>query len=129
MGWRGVAATGALPIITSLMIAVVAPESVRWLLSRGRSSDARREAARLMRVPEDKIALPNALQPAASPRMSELFDDQPRFWWVVIIWVGISTGTYGVILWGPTILSQLLQITAAQAAHYFVYASIFSSLR
>jgi putative MFS transporter len=43
IGWRGVAATGALPIITSLLIAWVAPESVRWLLSRGRQ-DPRRSA-------------------------------------------------------------------------------------
>jgi putative MFS transporter len=52
--------------------------------------------------------------------------DQKRFWWVVVIWIGISTGTYGVILWGPTILSQLLKITAHEAAQYFVYASIAS---
>ena len=129
IGWRGVAATGALPIITSLMIALVAPESVRWLLSRGRSSDARREAAKLMGVPADKISLPNVSQPiVASAPMSALLGDLPRFWWVVIIWIGISTGTYGVTLWGPTILSQLLRITPAQAAHYFVYASMFSIL-
>ncbi|MDB5580733.1 MAG: transporter, putative metabolite:H+ symporter, partial [Bradyrhizobium sp.] len=37
IGWRGVAATGAIPIVTSLLFAMIAPESVRWLLSRGRS--------------------------------------------------------------------------------------------
>src|ERR1700761_1539994 len=35
IGWRGVAATGAAPIITSLLILMIVPESVRWLLSRG----------------------------------------------------------------------------------------------
>ena len=35
-----------------------------------------------------------------------------------MIWIGISTGTYGVQLWGPTILSQVLKITAQQAAQY-----------
>src|ERR1700692_479463 len=127
IGWRGSAATGALPIITSLMIALVAPESVRWLLSRGRSSDARREAAKLMGVPETCVTLPNAIEPTTKPgTLSALFQDQKRFWWVVVIWTGISTGTYGVILWGPTILSQLLKITAHAAAGYFVYASIAS---
>jgi putative MFS transporter len=33
-----------------------------------------------------------------------------------------------VILWGPTILSQLLKITAHEAAGYFVYASVASIL-
>jgi putative MFS transporter len=129
IGWRGVAATGAMPIVTSLLIAWIAPESVRWLLSRGRNADARREAAKLLGVPEASVALPNVIEPTRkSGSMSELFHDQKRFWWVVVIWIGISTGTYGVILWGPTILSQLLKITAHEAAQYFVYASIFSIL-
>src|SRR5882757_9994883 len=129
IGWRGVAATGAMPIVTSLLIAWIAPESVRWLLSRGRNADARREAAKLLGVPEASVALPTAIEPIRKPAsLSELFQDQRRFWWVVVIWTGISTGTYGVILWGPTILSQLLKITAHEAAHYFVYASIASFL-
>jgi MFS transporter, putative metabolite:H+ symporter len=129
IGWRGVAATGAMPIVTSLFIAWIAPESVRWLLSRGRNADARREAAKLLGVPETSVALPNVIEPTSkSGSMSELLHDQKRFWWVVVIWIGISTGTYGVILWGPTILSQLLKIAAHEAAHYFVYASIFSIL-
>jgi putative MFS transporter len=129
IGWRGVAATGAIPIITSLLIAWIAPESVRWLLSRGRNADARREAAKLLGVAESSVTLPNAIEPTTKPgSLSELFQDQKRFWWVVVIWTGISTGTYGVILWGPTILSQLLKITAHEAAGYFVYASIASFL-
>jgi putative MFS transporter len=129
IGWRGVAATGAMPIVTSLLIAWIAPESVRWLLSRGRNADARREAAKLLGVPEASVALPNASEPSKKPAsLSELFQDQKRFWWVVVIWIGISTGTYGVQLWGPTILSQLLKITAHEAARYFVYVSIASIL-
>jgi MFS transporter, putative metabolite:H+ symporter len=129
IGWRGVAATGALPIVTSLLIAWIAPESVRWLLSRGRNADARREAAKLLGVPESSVALPNVTEPEKkSGSLFELFRDQKRFWWVVVIWTGISTGTYGVLLWGPTILSQLLKITAHAAAGYFVYASIASIL-
>jgi putative MFS transporter len=129
IGWRGVAATGAMPIVTSLLFALIAPESVRWLLSRGRNAEARREAAKLLGVAEASITLPNAIARIRKPgSLSELFQDQKRFWWVVVIWTGISTGTYGVILWGPTILSQLLKITAHEAAHYFVYASVASIL-
>jgi putative MFS transporter len=98
-------------------------------LSRGRNAEARREAAKLTGVPEESITLPTALVPEPKPAaLSALFQDQKRFWWVVVIWTGISTGTYGVILWGPTILAQLLKIPAHQAAHYFVYASIFSMI-
>jgi MFS transporter, putative metabolite:H+ symporter len=129
IGWRGVAATGGAPIITSLLILFIVPESVRWLLSRGRNADARREAAKLLGVPESSISLPKAVETTRKAgSIMELWQDQKRFWWVTVIWIGISTGTYGVILWGPTILSQLLKITPHEAAHYFVYASIFSLL-
>jgi MFS transporter, putative metabolite:H+ symporter len=129
IGWRGVAFTGGVPIITSLLILFIVPESVRWLLSRGRNADARREAAKLLGVPEASITLPNAVDTTRKPgSFMELWQDQTRFWWVTVIWIGISTGTYGVILWGPTILAQLLKITPHEAAHYFVYASIFSLL-
>src|SRR6202012_2110453 len=129
IGWRGVAPTGALPIITSLLILMIVPESVRWLLSRGRNEDARREAAKLLGGPEASITLPTAGAPATQPGSSlDLLADQKRFWWVVVIWVGISTGTYGLQLWGPTILSQLLKIPAHEAASYFVYVAISSLL-
>jgi putative MFS transporter len=129
IGWRGVAFTGAAPIVTSLLILWLVPESVRWLLSRGRNNDARREAAKLLGVAETSISLPSAAPPAKkTSSMAELLGDQTRFWWVVVIWVGISTSTYGVQLWGPTILSQLLKITPHAAAGYFVYVSISSLL-
>src|ERR1700761_2768423 len=127
IGWRGVAATGALPIVSSLLIAWISPESVRWLLSRGRNAEARREAAKLLGVPEASITLPAVVAPPkTSASLWDLFDDPKRFWWVVVIWTGMSTGTYGVALWGPTVLSQLLKITAHEAAGYFVYAAVFS---
>jgi putative MFS transporter len=129
IGWRGVALTGALPIVTSLLIAWIVPESVRWLLSRGRAADARRQAAKLLGVPEASISLPAVVAPATKAgSMRELLQDQKRFWWVIIIWIGISTATYGVALWGPTILSQLLKISPHEAARYFVYSSIASLL-
>jgi putative MFS transporter len=128
IGWRGVAATGALPIVTSLIIMVVIPESVRWLLSRGRSAEARREAAKLLGVASDEIALPIAVAApteAATP-FADLLRDPARFWWIVVIWTGVSTGTYGIQLWGPTILSQLLHIAPASAARYFIFSSLAS---
>jgi putative MFS transporter len=129
IGWRGVAMTGGLPIISSLLILLIVPESVRWLLSRGRNEDARREAAKLLGVAPSSISLPKAVETTRKAgSIMELLQDQKRFWWVVVIWVGISTGTYGVLLWGPTILSQLLKITSHEAAHYFVYAAIASLL-
>ena len=129
IGWRGLAATGALPILVTLGIWLWVPESVRWLLTRNRMEDARREAARQLGVDPASVRLPATLpQPPAPTPFSELLRDRGRFWWVVALWLGTSISAYGVTLWGPTIVSQLLRIPPAEAAGYFVGLSIASFL-
>src|SRR5258708_9579105 len=82
IGWRWVAATRATPLLPPLFLPAIAPESVRWLLSRGRNADARREAAKLLGVPQASITLPNAIAPIRKPgSLSELFQDQKLFSW------------------------------------------------
>ncbi len=129
IGWRGLAATGALPILISVGIWLWAPESVRWLLTQNRFADARREAARQLGVPLEQVELPtSAPLPVPPVPLTELLRDQRRFWWVVALWMGMATSTYGVQLWGPTILSQLLRIPAAAAAKYFIALGFMSFL-
>jgi putative MFS transporter len=129
IGWRWLCATGALPIFISLGVWLWVPESVRWLLTRNRFDDARREAARQLGVPVESVQLPTSVPiPVAPAPLSELLRDQKRFWWVIFIWTGVATSTYGVQLWGPTILSQLLRIPASTAANYFIALSIMGFL-
>jgi MFS transporter, putative metabolite:H+ symporter len=129
IGWRGLAATGALPIFVTLGIWLWAPESVRWLLTRNRMEDARREAARLLGVGLETVRLPANLPKPPDPiSLSELLQDRGRFWWVVALWLGTSISAYGVQLWGPMIVSQLLHVPPGEAAAYFVGLSIASFL-
>ena len=129
IGWRGLAATGALPVFISIAIWFVVPESVRWLMTRNRLEDARREAARQLGLDEATIRLPERIPGSRDrTRLSDLLRNRTRFWWVIVLWFGISTSTYGVQLWGPTILSQLLHVPASKAAGYFVALAIMSFL-
>jgi putative MFS transporter len=129
IGWRWLTATGTLPILISLGVWLWVPESVRWLLTRNRFAEARREAALQLGVPIGSVALPAAAPDAIAPTpFSELLRDQGRLWWVITIWAGIATASFGVQLWGPTILSQLLRIPATKAANYFVALAIMGFL-
>ena len=125
IGWRGIAALGATPLVLALAMAMIVPESVRWLLVNGRVEEARRVLAQLLNRPIDSIALPTRL-PAATPAapFRELYRDKVRFWQIAILWVSMTTVGYCVILWGPTILSLRLNIPVKQAAEYFVYVSL-----
>jgi putative MFS transporter len=125
IGWRGIAALGAAPVLLAVVMAVIVPESVRWLLVRGRFEEARATLGQMLRCPVDSIALPTKIAPPApSAPFRELYRDKVRFWQIAIMWVALNTVGYGVILWGPTILSLRLNIPVKAAAEYFVYVSI-----
>ena len=131
IGWRGLATLGFLQMIPVVLTALVMPESVRWLVSRGRYGEARRIAAQTLRRPVESLPLPDgATATDASPRHSAGFVDllaQPRrFWLTVIVWFAASTANYGVFLWGPTIVALLMGASPREVAHLFVLVSLSS---
>ena len=127
IGWRGLAALGFIPLIPAVLIAFVTPESVRWLVSRGRGAEARRTVAHTLKVPEQ--SLPLATVPASSARaqqssFADFFAQRKLFWLTVIVWIGASTANYGVFLWGPTIVALMMGVTPVEVAHLFVVVSL-----
>jgi MFS transporter, putative metabolite:H+ symporter len=125
IGWRGLAALGFLPLVPALLIALIMPESVRWLVSRGRDTDARRIVARALKVAPD--ALPPPVDVPRRPQnvgFTELLREPRRVWLTVIVWFGASTANYGVFLWGPTIVALLMGVSPVEVAHLFVIVSL-----
>ncbi|KRR25220.1 hypothetical protein CQ14_09375 [Bradyrhizobium lablabi] len=132
IGWRGLAALGFLPLAPAILIGLIMPESVRWLVSRGRHAEARRIVGRALNVPPDSLPQP-AIVPAghvAPPASSftDLLAKPKLFWLTVIVWFGASTANYGVFLWGPTIVALLMGVSPMQAAHLFVFVSLTGML-
>lgn len=124
LGWRGLAVLGVAPAIIGFLVWFLVPESVRWLAAKGRFAEARAEVATHLELPLQSVPLPT-VAPIAPPRASlrELYDNRSLFWQTVIIWGGSSTAVYGYYLWGPTIVSLVLNVPVGQAAGYFVYIS------
>ncbi|TWT10811.1 MFS transporter [Reyranella sp. CPCC 100927] len=125
LGWRGLAALGFIPILPAIGIVLIMPESVRWLVSRGRTMEARATMARFCAIPEASLPMPTAAPvPPASASFTDLLADPRRLWLTIITWFGASTASYGVFLWGPTIVALLLGLAPKDAAHLFVYVSL-----
>jgi MFS transporter, putative metabolite:H+ symporter len=127
IGWRGLAALGFLPLVPALLIALIMPESVRWLVSRGRDADARRIVARALRVAPGSLPPPPAVETLAKPQsagFAELMKEPRRVWLTLIVWFGASTANYGVFLWGPTIVALLMGVSPVEVAHLFVIVSL-----
>ena len=133
VGWRGLAALGFIPLIPAVLIALITPESVRWLVSRGRYAEARKIVARTLNVAPETLA--HASGPVASDgshmdsaRFADLLARPKLFWLTVIVWFGASTANYGVFLWGPTIVALLMGVPPQQAAHLFIFVSLTGML-
>src|SRR5246127_4467382 len=58
LGWRGVAMLGMAPAIVGVLIWIYVPESVRWLVAKGRFSGARAEVAKYLGAPLQSVPLP-----------------------------------------------------------------------
>lgn len=130
LGWRGLAAFGFWPLLPGLLIAAIVPESVRWLVLHGRTSEASSIICRALNLSPADLPKPRYTGAASSSRpvISSSFGDLltlPRaFWLTVLVWFAASTANYGVFLWGPTIVALLMGLTPAEAAHLFVFVSL-----
>jgi putative MFS transporter len=125
LGWRGVALLGAAPAIISLLLWIYCPESVRWLVSKGRFDEARDEIARFLNLDKALIPIEESLPPVSRPTpISAVYQDRKRFWLVVLVFLGFNVTITGCYLTGPLIVAQLLEITPREAAVQFVYASL-----
>jgi len=125
LGWRGVAMLGITPAAVGILIWFFVPESVRWLVAKGRFTEARAEVAKYLDLPLRRVPLPT-IAPATQPRgkLSELYQQPRMFWETILIWGGSSTAGYGVYLWGPTIVALALGVSVPKAAAFFVFVAL-----
>ena len=132
IGWRGLAAIGAIPAVLAIWAWAVMPESPRWLISRGRAEEARGVVAWLTKRPEGSMSLdvssdrqaPETARPPESSNYIALYRYPKSFWFTVLAWLGATTAIYGVTLWGPTIFTLVLDVTPGQAASFFIWVTL-----
>ena len=127
VGWRGLFAIGMVPGLLTLLIRAWVPESPRWLIQMGRMEEARKSLAWALEM--DPAALPmdasEGVQGQKQPvsRLSDIFR-YPRS--LAVSWItnlGAQTGYYGLTLWVPTLLVQLMGITPARASFLLIFVN------
>ncbi len=144
-GWRMAFALGAVPAVYVFLIRLHMPESVRYLLSRGKVEEARNIVITLERklhVP----ALPfndavEKLPPATTVSFRELWKKpyMKRTIMLWLVWFGINFSYYGIFMWLPSLVFQqgftvvktfeyVLIMTLAQLPGYYCAAWLVDRL-
>jgi putative MFS transporter len=125
IGWRGMFALGMSPGLLGVLVMLYMPESPRWLLARGRTEEGRKSLAWALGANADIERIVAAYSITEKPPgWGEVFARTRSVVVGVLINLGIVTGYYGITLWAPTLLSQVLEIPGAQAAQIMVYMSL-----
>ena len=123
IGWRGLVLIGVLPALLSLYIRSSVPESPRWLINNGHREEAKRSIGWALEIPPEEVRLPAEVE-VVETKWRELFR-YPRS--LAVSWLGnlgMQTATYGIVLWGPTLLVLVLGISPPQAAFLFIFVGL-----
>lgn len=128
LGWRGLLLLGLVPVVLVFPIRVIVRESPRWLIQQGRLEEARMNVAWYRHMDPSDVVLPPA---EAFTRSSVGFLEVWRHHRKPLLIATIGsfcfiTASASVQAWGPTLLTQIMSITPAQAAELFVIVSLAS---
>ena len=138
-GWRMAFLIGALPALYVCLIRLHMPESVRYLLTRGRVDEARQIVLSL----EKQLHVPSALFTSETETVPVVAKASFRELWkkpfmsrtimLWLVWFGINFSYYGIFMWLPSLVFQqgftvvktfeyVLIMTLAQLPGYYCAA-------
>ena len=138
-GWRMAFLIGALPALYVCLIRLHMPESVRYLLTRGRVDEARQIVLSL----EKQLHVPSALFTGKTETVPVVAKASFRELWkkpfmsrtimLWLVWFGINFSYYGIFMWLPSLVFQqgftvvktfeyVLIMTLAQLPGYYCAA-------
>ena len=138
-GWRMAFLIGALPALYVCLIRLHMPESVRYLLTRGRVDEARQIVLSL----EKQLHVPSALFTGETETVPVVAKASFRELWkkpfmsrtimLWLVWFGINFSYYGIFMWLPSLVFQqgftvvktfeyVLIMTLAQLPGYYCAA-------
>lgn len=123
LGWRGMFLVGALPVFFGVAVLFLIRETPQWALARGKE-DLARNSLRWALPPGVAPELPAVVKKTAPHSWREVFHHPRSVINGTLINLGVVTGYYGMVLWSPTLLSQIQGVPGVKAARLMVGMSL-----
>jgi putative MFS transporter len=126
MGWRILFIIGVMPALISFFVRAKVPESPRWLASQGRGSETVKVLKMLGADQNDVSTIPTYSNPDKKVSFKVLL--QPQYLKRFILTTGYYFfsyfGYYGFLLWLPTILATVYDLSLAKTFTYTLIVAI-----
>ncbi len=124
IGWRGLFAIGTLPAALAVIAHYLVPESPRWSMSHGDKAGASRSLTWALGDQADIDGIIAAHPTTALPPWKALLDYRSNLTSGMLINLGVVTGYYGMVLWAPTMIAQILGVPPESAAKTIMWMTI-----
>jgi MFS transporter, putative metabolite:H+ symporter len=133
-GWQWMFIIGVVPAVIAVFLRRFAPESPRWLASKGRLKEAGEVMTAIERIVSHNgaIALPPVPSTVPKPREAktrwvELFQGRylSRTLIVWVLWASCYVISYGLQTWMPSLYREIYKLPLQTALNYSTISNVF----
>ena len=124
-GWRQAFLPSYLPILLVPVILLKLPESVRYLIDKGRLEDIREIIRRYGLAPEEKLAnlrLEKTVKYGVRMLFKNIYARRTAVLWV--LWASLVYTYHGIFIWLPTIYARLLGYTIVKSLFWVLVVTL-----
>ena len=126
-GWRVTFLVGLMPLILIPIVIKYLPESVRYLIKRGKQKEIKEILRKNRLVDNEEEIVIEDITPMKKLGVLDLFSNKyiKRTILLMILWAALVYTYYGVFIWLPTLYSKEFELTIVKSLEWVLIITLF----